>query len=171
MQQAAAGAPPPPACTFVVSPNGPITATADGMTGTLTVNTASTCAWTASASGTWIQLTASGGTGTGQVGYAIGANPGTTDRTGTVTVAGSTITVTQDGAAAQPVTLNGEVSNLSGSCPAVTFDLDGRTVKANRSTNFKGGNCAKLKDGEAVIVRGLFSPEGTVDATEIEFVK
>ena len=26
-------------------------------------------------------------------------------------------------------------------------------------------------DGEAVIVRGLFSPEGTVDATEIEFVK
>ena len=49
--------------------------------------------------------------------------------------------------------------------------VEGRTVTASGSTNFKGGNCPKLKNGETVIVRGLLTPEGTVDATEIEFVK
>jgi cytochrome c-type biogenesis protein CcmE len=40
---------------------------------------------------------------------------------------------------------------------------------SSSSTNFKGGNCPKLKNGETVIVRGMLTSEGIVDATEIEF--
>jgi hypothetical protein len=169
--QAAAGAPPPPACTFDVSPNGPITADADGESGTIRVTTAATCVWTASASASWIQLTGSGGAGTGQVDYQIEANAGTSERTGTITVAGTTLTVTQAGAALPSITLTGDAASVSGTCPAVTFILEGRTVSTSSATNFRGGNCPRLKDGEPVIVRGLLTLEGTVDATELEFVR
>jgi hypothetical protein len=171
VQQAAAGEPPPPACTFDVSPKATISADAGGTTGTITVNTASTCSWSASASQSWIQLTAAAGTGTGQVGYDIAANTDSTPRTATIAVADTTITVTQNGAVLPSTSFRGDVSGLSGSCPAVTFTADGRTVIASASTNFKGGNCEKLKNGDTVIVRGLLTAEGTVDATEIEFVK
>ena len=79
--------------------------------------------------------------------------------------------MTQEGAAGQPITLRGDAANVTGGCPATTFTLEGRTVRANGSTNFKGGKCPKLKNGETVIVRGLLNSEGIVDATEIEFVK
>ena len=38
------------------------------------------------------------GTGNGTVTYSVGANTGSTSRTGTLTIAGSTFTVTQAGA-------------------------------------------------------------------------
>jgi hypothetical protein len=56
-----------------------------------------------------------------------------------------------------------------GACPALTFTVEGRTVSTSGSTNFKGGNCAKLQEGDTVIVRGLLTLEGPVNATEIEF--
>jgi len=171
IQQEAAGGPPPPACTYDVSPKGSMTADAGGKTGTISVNTASTCSWSASASQSWIHLTASGGNGTGQVGYDIASNPNSTARAATIAVADTTITVTQDGAVLPPTTLRGDVRDLTGSCPAVTFMVDGRTVAGNAATGFKGGNCQKLTNGDTVIVRGLLTAEGTVDATEIEFVK
>jgi hypothetical protein len=163
VQQAAVGQ---PACTFDVNPSNPITSGAGGGSGTLKVNTASTCAWTASASASWIQVSAAGGTGSGQVDYQIAPNPAGSERTGSISIAGTTLSVTQAG---EPITLKGDVASLSGSCPGVTFVLDGRTVMSSGSTNFKGGNCPKLKNGEAVIVRGMLTSEGTVDATEIEF--
>jgi hypothetical protein len=109
--------------------------------------------------------------GTGQIGYQIAPNPGTSQRTGTITAAGTTLTVTQAGVPGQPITLSGDVAGLSGSCPTVTFVVGGRSVTAGSSTTYKGGNCPKLKNGEPVIVRGLLTPQGTVDATEIEFIK
>ena len=47
VQQAAAGAPPPPSCTFEVDRDNPITAERRRETGTVTVNTTGTCTWTA----------------------------------------------------------------------------------------------------------------------------
>jgi len=168
VQQAAAGS---PACTFDVSPKAAITADASGKIGTIAVTTASTCSWTASASDSWIQVSPMAATGSGQVAYTIAPNAGSGSRTATLTVAGTTIAVTQEGVAGQPITLRGEATNVTGGCPATTFTLEGRTVRANGSTNFKGGKCPKLKNGETVIVRGLLNSEGIVDATEIEFVK
>ncbi|HJW87015.1 MAG TPA: BACON domain-containing carbohydrate-binding protein [Candidatus Brocadiaceae bacterium] len=47
---------------------------------------------------TWITVTSgSSGTGNGTVVYSVSANTGTSPRTGTMTIAGQTFTVTQDG--------------------------------------------------------------------------
>ena len=171
VQQAAEGAPPPPACTFTVSPGGSIAADPGGKSGSLTVNTDNACAWTASTTAGWIQLTPSTGTGPGQVGYDIAPNLTGSDRTATIAIAGTTISVTQPAAGAQPITLDGAVANLSGVCPVLTFTLEGGTVRTGESTMYKGGNCPKLKNGDSVIVRGLLNSGGTVDATELEYVK
>jgi hypothetical protein len=171
VQQSAAGAPSPPSCTFAVDPDNPITAPATGETGTVTVNTSATCTWNAGASPEWIQLTTTGGTGPGPVGYVIAPNATASERTGAITVAGTTITVTQAGVELDSITLRGEVSDFAGTCPSATFSVEGRTVSTSDSTRFKNGSCGKLKNGETVRVRGLLTLEGTVNATEIEFDK
>ncbi|MCK6681169.1 MAG: hypothetical protein L6R30_01970 [Thermoanaerobaculia bacterium] len=67
-----------------------------GATGsTFQVQTAAGCAWTAVSNAAWITITAgSSGTGPGTVTYNVAANVGP-DRTGTLTAAGKTFTVTQ----------------------------------------------------------------------------
>ena len=72
---------------------------------------AATCAWTAVSSVPWLTLASGGGTGSGNVRYTVALNSGAA-RAGTLAVAGATVTVTQ--AAACPVVLRGEVSDLSG---------------------------------------------------------
>ncbi len=64
------------------------------------VTVASGCAWTASSSVAWVTVIAgASGTGNGAVAFRVAANPGSV-RTGTVTVAGQTFTVTQAAAIA-----------------------------------------------------------------------
>ena len=63
------------------------------------VTAASGCAWTARSSVAWVTVIAgASGTGNGSVAFSVAANPGGV-RTGTVTVAGQTFTVTQAAAA------------------------------------------------------------------------
>ena len=69
------------------------------------------------------------------------------------------------------ITLGGAVVGLSGTCPVVTFTVDGRAVATSPATTYKGGSCGKLKDGETIIVRGTEAAAGGVDATEVEFDK
>jgi hypothetical protein len=58
------------------------------------------CEWTATSKATWITITlGSNGTGNGTVSYSVSANGGTSSRTGTLTIAGQTFTVAQDGSA------------------------------------------------------------------------
>ncbi len=68
------------------------------------VTVASGCAWTASSSVAWVTVLAgASGTGNGAVAFSVAANPGSV-RTGTVTVAGQTFTVTQAAATTSPCT-------------------------------------------------------------------
>lgn len=61
------------------------------------VSTTSACAWTASSNSSWLIIqSGSGGTGNGQVTYYIGENVGGT-RTGSLTIAGQTFGVVQEG--------------------------------------------------------------------------
>jgi hypothetical protein len=84
-------------CSFAVSPTS-VSAPAGGATGTLGVTTLSGCNWTAASAVSWVTLTGGGaGSGTGSVGYTVAANTSTSPRTGTVTVAGTVVTVTQAG--------------------------------------------------------------------------
>lgn len=99
VSQAGAAAPPAPPCTFTVTP-ATQTVAAAGASGQVTVGaSAATCTWAASSSAAWLTITAgASGTGPGTVAFAAAANPDTAPRTATLTVAGGTVTVTQEAA-------------------------------------------------------------------------
>lgn len=86
------------ACEYSISP-GSASVAATASAGTVSVTTTSGCPWTATSSSSWITITTGGsGTGSGNVTYAVAANAGTPSRTGTLTIAGKTFTLTQAGA-------------------------------------------------------------------------
>ncbi|MBI4907015.1 MAG: BACON domain-containing protein [Acidobacteria bacterium] len=64
--------------------------------GALDVQPSGFCPWYAEASAPWITFTASVGAGSGKVHYSLSANAGA-QRTGTITVAGTAVTITQAG--------------------------------------------------------------------------
>ncbi|MBF0338966.1 MAG: SBBP repeat-containing protein, partial [Nitrospirae bacterium] len=69
-----------------------------GGSDTVSVTANTGCAWTAVSNVSWITVTSgSSGSGNGTVGYTVAANTDTTSRTGTMTIAGQTFTVTQTG--------------------------------------------------------------------------
>jgi hypothetical protein len=56
------------------------------------------CDWTATSNDSWITIiSGSSGSGDGSVNYSVSSYEGTSPRTGTMTIAGKTFTVTQDG--------------------------------------------------------------------------
>jgi hypothetical protein len=71
---------------------------AAGSNGSVTVSSTGSCAWSAVSNSPFITVT-SGATGTapGAVNFTVAANPGPNQRTGTITIADKTFTVTQDG--------------------------------------------------------------------------
>ena len=72
-------------------------------TGSLSVTTGSACSWTAVSNVSWVTITAgASGTGPGTVSYSVAANTGAA-RSGTLTIAGQTVTITQAaGSQSQP---------------------------------------------------------------------
>lgn len=81
-------------CTFSLSAAA-AAAPADGGTGAFDVQTAASCGWAAASNASWLTVTAGAtGNGGGTVRYAAAANTGA-QRTGTITAAGQTFTVTQ----------------------------------------------------------------------------
>jgi plastocyanin len=68
-------------------------------TGTVNVTAAAGCAWTAASNnGFTVVLSGATGSGNGVVSYGVFANPSSSPRTGTMTIAGQTFTITQAGA-------------------------------------------------------------------------
>ncbi|MBF0339293.1 MAG: VCBS repeat-containing protein, partial [Nitrospirae bacterium] len=69
-----------------------------GGTDSVNVTAASACSWSAISNDTWITITSgSSGSGNGSVYYSVDANPTANTRTGTLTIADQTFTVTQLG--------------------------------------------------------------------------
>jgi len=82
-------------CRFELSPTEPQTFDGTGGNGRVDVTTLAGCSWTASSSASWIAIAGqTGGTGTGVVSFTIGRNTSVA-RTGTLTIAGQTISVSQ----------------------------------------------------------------------------
>jgi hypothetical protein len=94
-------------CSFTVSPTSQSIGAAGG-TGTASVTAnANTCQWTATSGASWITITGgSSGTGSGTVAYTVAANTTTAKRSGTLTIAGKTLTVTEDVATAPAAPTN-----------------------------------------------------------------
>ncbi|MDQ1590048.1 MAG: hypothetical protein QOG71_675 [Pyrinomonadaceae bacterium] len=92
------------ACTYAIYPTvRPFTQTAS-TAGRFTVITQNGCPWTATTTAPFITITegATSTTGTGRVRYTVAANNTNATRTGTITVAGLTHTVTQTSAGTTP---------------------------------------------------------------------
>ena len=68
----------------------------DGVTGSVAVTAAAGCSWTATSNAGFIAITSgASGTGNGTVMYSVSSYNGNGTRTGTLTIAGQTFTVTQ----------------------------------------------------------------------------
>jgi hypothetical protein len=86
------------ACTYNLSET-QVFVGAGGGSGTVSVDAgANACSWTASTSTPWLSVTYGDGVGSGAAGFTAVANLSGTPRTGTITVAGKTVTVYQGGA-------------------------------------------------------------------------
>ena len=83
-------------CTYSISPTSQSFGDIGG-SGSLSVTSPDDCSWTATSNDDWITVTSGdSGSGLGTVGYSVDANPDSSSRTGTMTIAGETFTLTQD---------------------------------------------------------------------------
>ncbi len=87
-------------CAITLSPVS-VTVPASGSSGAITVAGSIACSWTATSGVPWITVTAGGsGTGNGTIQYTVAANTSSALRSGVISIAGRTFTVTQEAAAA-----------------------------------------------------------------------
>ena len=123
------------------------------------VTVLATGAWTASTTASWITVNTTSGTGNGAVNFSFTADAGAT-RSGTVTIAGQTLTVTQAGVgyvAAGPTTLT------SGLYPGgVAVDGSGDVYVADTYNDaIKGWNAA-TGTVTTLVATGLYQPTESV---------
>ncbi|HEX7361068.1 MAG TPA: choice-of-anchor D domain-containing protein [Bryobacteraceae bacterium] len=81
-------------CSYSVNPSS-IPFTAAGGSGTISVSALTGCSWSAQAPFSWIQITGGSGTANGTVSFTVALNSGPNPRSGTITVGGQSVTVSQ----------------------------------------------------------------------------
>jgi hypothetical protein len=72
--------------------------------------------------------------------------------------------------ASTSVTLNGTIAGLAGTCPALSFTVDGAPATTNAATTYgggAGGSCTSLKNGDYRYVSGQKQSNGQVLATYV----
>jgi uncharacterized repeat protein (TIGR02543 family) len=107
-------------CTYSILPAS-ASYTAPGGTGSISVTASdSACAWTATNNADWITITSgASGTGSGTVGYSASENSGPA-RSGTITIAGSTFTVSQEAGCTCSLTPTSSSYSSSGGTGSIT---------------------------------------------------
>ncbi|MGH9841200.1 MAG: BACON domain-containing protein, partial [Blastocatellia bacterium] len=113
-------------CSYSISPTSRSIGASGGL-GNVSVTAGNGCNWTATSSANFINLLApASGSGSGSVTYSVAANTGAGSRTGTLTVAGQTFTLTQDGAGNPPgnrVVRVGQAGGAPGGQVSVPIEL------------------------------------------------
>ena len=85
----------PPACNYAITPQN-IAIDAGGGSGIVNITTSSSCGWSAVTNTVWIAITSwPSGAGNGTLAYTVAVNDSSSQRVGTLTVAGQTFTITQ----------------------------------------------------------------------------
>jgi Putative metal-binding motif/Putative binding domain, N-terminal len=101
--------------------------TSSGGTSSVSVTaSSSTCEWMASEILSWVSLSSTSGTGTGTVTVSVTANTGSA-RSGSVTIAGQTFSISQDGIVSATIPFAGTPS-VSGSVVSQTFIPAGNDI-------------------------------------------
>lgn len=84
-------------CSYVVSPTS-LSFSASGGSSSVGVTATAGCAWTATSGASWLSITSgSSGSGHGTVALRAAANTAASSRSGSLTVAGQTVTISQQG--------------------------------------------------------------------------
>lgn len=173
--------PPAPACRYAISPTSQSLPGSGGSV-RVSVSTSAECRWTADSEASWLTVDGQGGTGSGSLTVVAAANTAPDSRTGWVTIAGQAFTVTQDGGLAAEVGTAGDTSHISGSCPSVTFVVEGppprevspaarTTVFTSGRTEFQEGSCTDVRDGSRVEVTGVLDSQGRLAASRVQIVR
>ncbi len=98
------------ACSYTISPTSQLHSASSG-SGSVAISTSSGCVWTVTSNDAWITTTVTNGSGPFTLTYSVATNTTGSSRTGTLTVAGQTFTVTQ---AASPVKPGGFITTVAG---------------------------------------------------------
>jgi len=122
------------ACSYSISPAS-ASILSSGGTGTVSVAAGGNCSWSASSNASWIAITSVSGNGSGTAAYSVDPNTGIANRTGTITIAGQTLTVTQSG------TSNASIVFAVNSGGSQYTDKSGTAYKSDRY--YQGGNVRK----------------------------
>ena len=72
-----------------------------------------------------------------------------------------------DDATGGEVEIQGSAGGVSGSCPTLSFSVNGYKITTNASTVFDGITCAAMKSGTKVTVKGTSQADNSVLATRV----
>jgi hypothetical protein len=137
------------ACSYSLNPTGASLTAASGAY-TVQVTATSGCAWTAASNAGWITVTSgSSETGAGTVNYSVTANSATSARSGSITIAGSTFTVTQAASAGTSgFTLNPSSASLTASAQTGSVMLTSSSASASW-TSSNSSNWITITNGSS----------------------
>jgi hypothetical protein len=123
-------------CTYSVSPTTENIGSAGGAGTPVNVPAPGGCSWTTSSSTSWItNVVPPSGTGSGQVNFTVAGNTSDAQRTGTLIVAGQTVTVIEAGCTYQIAPTSASVGSGAGAGPAVTVTPSASTCPWNASSS------------------------------------
>jgi hypothetical protein len=140
-------------CTYTASPTS-VSAVASSGSGSIGVTAGTGCTWTASSNASWLTVTsAASGSGNGNVGYSAAANTGAA-RSGTLTVGGNAVTVSQ-AALACSYTLapaNGSFAAVAGAGNVTVTAPTGCTWTSSSSASWLTVNSGASGNGNGAVV-------------------
>jgi uncharacterized protein (TIGR03437 family) len=148
-----------------------VSAAPEAADGRITVTTGVGCAWTATSSESWLQLTSRSGSGNGAITYHLLAN-NTAPRTGTITVGPLTITVTQDSVPAINTITNAANYRTDAVAPGEIVVLFGAKLGPAKleTLQVNGGFVTKMLAGTQVLFDGVAAPLVYVSDTQVSAV-
>ena len=104
-------------CAAAVLSRSTLSSSAAARSDSVTISTASNCAWTATAP-EWVAISPASGQGNGTISYIVAANDTGEPRSGTITIGGKTLAISQAAGACtgtvSPTTINADASGVSG---------------------------------------------------------
>jgi hypothetical protein len=110
-------------CTATVMPTTQSVA-ASGGPASVSVSTSAGCQWSAASNTAWLTIgSGATGNGNGVVNYTVAANTGGAQRNGTLTVAGQTVSVTQNGVTSCTFSVSPALNTVGASGGATSFSV------------------------------------------------
>lgn len=178
-------------CRYEVAPSSSAVQSQGGEL-TVTVHTHSACAWTATSQVAWASISPASGKGDATVRVQVASNAGAA-RAVSLMVAGTPVSAMQAAATAppptptptpsptpsptptptpvpvpvRPIDLSGKAGQVSGTCPAITFQMKDRSIYTTSLTAFKKTTCDRIDKGTELDVSGMLMSDGRVRADEV----